>query len=74
MVTTPVNSLTPCSARAGYDSSTSVGMAKRGGRPTIQGNALAQARLAAPITRASAERHLRSVIQRADEYNTDDKH
>ena len=30
--------------------------------------------LAAPITRASAERHLRSVIQRADEYNTDDKH
>jgi hypothetical protein len=41
---------------------------------TIRGNALAQASFRRPISRRTAERHLRSVIQRAEEYNPDDKH
>jgi predicted nucleotidyltransferase len=41
---------------------------------TIRGNALAQARFGRPITRTTAERHLHSVIERAREYNDDDRH
>jgi hypothetical protein len=38
---------------------------------TIQGNALAQASFGKPISRATAERHLEQVIERARSYNTD---
>lgn len=39
---------------------------------TVKGNALAQASLAKPIKRATAERHLASVICRTETYNADD--
>jgi DNA-binding MarR family transcriptional regulator len=38
---------------------------------TITGNALAQASLAKPIKRTTAERHLQGVIERARAYNAD---
>jgi predicted nucleotidyltransferase len=41
---------------------------------TIKGNALAQASFRRPISRATANRHLESVIERAKAYNTDKKH
>lgn len=41
---------------------------------TIKGNALAQASFRRPISRATAERHLESVIERAKTYNADRKH
>jgi predicted nucleotidyltransferase len=41
---------------------------------TIEGNALAQASFRRPISRATAKRHLESVIERAQAYNADDKH
>lgn len=41
---------------------------------TIRGNALAQASFRRPISRATAERHLKSVIERAEAYNADEKH
>jgi predicted nucleotidyltransferase len=41
---------------------------------TIRGNALAQASFRRPISRATAERHLKSVIERAEAYNADEKY
>jgi hypothetical protein len=41
---------------------------------TIKGNALAQASFRRPISRATAKRHLESVIERAKTYNADDTH
>ena len=41
---------------------------------TIKGNALAQASFGKPITRATAARHLASVIDRARAFNADDTH
>lgn len=38
---------------------------------TVQGNALAQASFGKPIGRATAERHLAQVIERASAYNAD---
>ncbi len=38
---------------------------------TVQGNALAQASFGKPISRATAERHLAQVIERARGYNAD---
>jgi hypothetical protein len=41
---------------------------------TIKGNALAQASFGRPITRATAERHLTGVIDRAKIFNADGSH
>lgn len=41
---------------------------------TTKGNALAQASLGKPITRATAARHLASVIERTRTFNADDTH
>jgi hypothetical protein len=41
---------------------------------TTTGNALAQANFGKPITRATASRHLASVIGRAKAFNADDPH
>lgn len=41
---------------------------------TVQGNALAQASFGKPISRATAERHLAQVIERATTYNADRGH
>jgi hypothetical protein len=41
---------------------------------TTKGNALAQASFGKPITRATAARHLASVIERAKVFNADDTH
>jgi predicted nucleotidyltransferase len=41
---------------------------------TVRGNALAQASFRRPIRRITAERHLESVIRRAEAYNADEKH
>src|SRR5258708_31883736 len=41
---------------------------------TVQGNALAQASFGRPISRATAERHLVQVIERAVTYNADPSH
>jgi hypothetical protein len=41
---------------------------------TIRGNALAQASFGRPITRATAERHLAGVIDRAKRFNADESH
>jgi predicted nucleotidyltransferase len=41
---------------------------------TIKGNALAEASFRRPISRATAERHLDSVIERAMAYNADEKY
>jgi predicted nucleotidyltransferase len=41
---------------------------------TIKGNALAQASFRRPISRATAEGHLKSVIERAKAYNADKKY
>jgi predicted nucleotidyltransferase len=41
---------------------------------TTRGNALAQASFRRPITRKTAERHLKAVVQRAADYNTDPAH
>jgi predicted nucleotidyltransferase len=38
---------------------------------TTRGNALAQSSFGKPISRSTAERHLREVIERAKEYNAD---
>lgn len=41
---------------------------------TTKGNALAQASFGRPITRATAQRHLTGVIERAQEFNSDESH
>ena len=41
---------------------------------TIKGNALAQASFGRPITRATAQRHLAGVIDRAQRFNADTSH
>jgi hypothetical protein len=41
---------------------------------TIKGNALAQASFGRPITRATAERHLAGVVDRAESFNADGSH
>lgn len=41
---------------------------------TIRGNALAQASFGRPITRATADRHLAGVIDRAKRFNADESH
>lgn len=41
---------------------------------TIKGNALAQASFGRPITRATAQRHLAGVIDRAQRFNADASH
>ncbi len=41
---------------------------------TVRGNALAQASFGKPINRATAERHLTQVIERAATYNADASH
>ena len=41
---------------------------------TVRGNALGGARFSSPITRATAERLLAAVIQRAEQYNADPSH
>jgi predicted nucleotidyltransferase len=41
---------------------------------TIKGNALAQASFGRPITRATAQRHLAAVIERAHRFNADESH
>jgi predicted nucleotidyltransferase len=41
---------------------------------TVRGNALAQASFRKPISRQTAERHLKAVLERVEEYNTDPTH
>ncbi len=41
---------------------------------TVRGNALAQASFGKPISRATAERHLTQVVERAATYNADARH
>jgi hypothetical protein len=41
---------------------------------TLRGNALAQASFGKPINRATAERHLAQVVERATAYNADPSH
>jgi len=43
-------------------------------RTTITGNALAQVSFRLPIRRATAERHLAAVIERAAQFNADRQH
>lgn len=44
------------------------------GETTTRGNVLAQASFRRPITRVTAERHLKAVIQRVADYNADPKY